>query len=338
VLSLFLVWGPFGFRMDELAEVVGGKRVSMTILYGPRYFAPLRYVALFLKTLLLLMRERPGVVFAQNPPIFCPLTCLIYTRLARRKLLVDHHSVWQLKTVGGLVGRVIGFLERFVAASAYANTAPNSEWASQLRWMGGRRVELIHDYVPRNPNSRDESLRSKYSQTPVIAIASHGGHPLEMMEAEGAAAGQVDGLTLLISGPEEKLKRRFEAMKAPPNVKYVGFLPRDEYERLKASCDLAVNVTVEPHTLSHVLFEFVASKLPTITSRKIVVEEVFGNSLQYLDMNHPEELVRVLRRFTTDENLIATFRARSLRKQAELTKLHEEEVRRLRALLPPVRF
>jgi len=42
-----------------------------------------------------------------------------------------------------------------------------------------------------------------------------------------------------------------------------------------------------------------------------------------------------LRRFTTDENLIATFRARSLRKQAELTKLHEEEVRRLRALLPP---
>ncbi|TLX93750.1 MAG: glycosyltransferase family 4 protein, partial [Thaumarchaeota archaeon] len=99
--------------MDELAEVVGGKRVSMTILYGPRYFAPLRYVTLFLKTLLLLLSERPGVVYAQNPPVFCPLTCLIYSRLAGKRLLVDHHSVWQLKTVGGLVGRVIGFLERF---------------------------------------------------------------------------------------------------------------------------------------------------------------------------------------------------------------------------------
>ncbi len=320
--------------MDELAGAVGGRRVSMTILYGPRYYAPLRYLALFLRTLLLLFRERPDVVYAQNPPIFCPLTCLMYSRLAGKKLLVDHHSVWQLKTVGGPVGRVIGFLERFVASSAYANTAPNSEWASQLRRMGGRRVELIHDYVPRNPNSRDESLRRKYSQTQVIAIAAHGGHPLEMMESEGAAAGQVAGLTLLISGPEEKLKRRFQAMKVPRSVKYLGFLPRDEYERLKASCDFAVNVTVEPHTLSHVLFEFVASKLPTITSRKMVVQEVFGDSLQYLDMNHTEELVRVLRRFTADENLRAKFRARSIRKHTELTRLHDEEVRRLRALLP----
>src|SRR2546427_9620783 len=126
MLSLFLLWGPFGFRMDELAEVVGGKRVSMTILYGPRYYAPLRYVALFLKTLILLLRERPGVVYAQNPPIFCPLTCLIYSRLARKKLLVDHHSVWQLKTVGGPLGRGIGFLERVVSATSYANSTTNT--------------------------------------------------------------------------------------------------------------------------------------------------------------------------------------------------------------------
>src|SRR5437899_12876140 len=108
--------------MDELAEVVGGKRVSMTILYGPRYFAPLRYVALFLKTLILLLRERPGVVYAQNPPIFCPLTCLIYSRLAGKKLLPDHHSVWQLKPEGGPVGRVIGLLAAVVAAPACATT------------------------------------------------------------------------------------------------------------------------------------------------------------------------------------------------------------------------
>src|SRR5207245_9445462 len=121
--------------------------------------------------------------------------------------LVDPTSFWQRRTVGGLVGRVIGFLERFVAASAYANTAPNSEWASQLGWMGGRRVELIHDYVPRNPNSRDESLRSKFSQTPIIAIASHWGHPLARKEAGARAAGQVAGRKLPSRGPAEKLER-----------------------------------------------------------------------------------------------------------------------------------
>jgi glycosyltransferase involved in cell wall biosynthesis len=319
--------------MDELSDAVQGKRVSITLLYGPRYYAPIRYVALFVKTLLLLFQVKPDVVYAQNPPIFCPFTCLFYCRLAGKRLLVDHHSVWRVKTVGGPVGRVIGFLEKFVASSAYANTAPNSEWASQLSRMGGRRVELIHDYVPRNPNSRDDTLRHRYSQTSVIAIAAHGGHPLERIETEAAAAGQVGKLTLLISGPEEKLKRRLASAGLPPNVKYLGFLPRSEYERLKASCDLAINVTVEPNTLSHVLFEFAASQLPTITSRQSVVEEVFGDTVEYLETNRFEEVAGVLKRFTDDEELRATFRARMQRKHLELTKLHEEELARLRALL-----
>ena len=45
------LWAPFGFRADELAEALGARRESITLLYGPRYFAPIRYLALFFKTL-----------------------------------------------------------------------------------------------------------------------------------------------------------------------------------------------------------------------------------------------------------------------------------------------
>jgi len=49
--GIFVVWGPFGHRMDELSQIAGGLRVNVTLLYGPRYAAPLRYFFLFLKQL-----------------------------------------------------------------------------------------------------------------------------------------------------------------------------------------------------------------------------------------------------------------------------------------------
>jgi glycosyltransferase involved in cell wall biosynthesis len=332
---LFIVWGPFGFRADELAQAINATRVNITILYGPRYYAPIRYLFLFFKTLFLLAQERPRIVFAQNPPIFCPFACLIYACVTGTRLLVDHHSIWQVKTLRGPIGRVIGFLEKFVALSAYANTAPHSEWGESLREMGGRRVSVIHDYVPSNPYSRDDSIRRKYSSAGVISIAAHGGHPLEMMEMEAAAAARVKGLALLITGPQEKLSGRLERMSSLQGVRYLGFLPREEYERLKAACDFALNVTTEPHTLSHVLFEFAASRLPIIASRQAVVEEIFGDSIQYLDTNNVEEVVAVLKRFTEDAGLRATFRGRIIKKHAELTELRERELASLRALLRP---
>jgi len=318
--------------MDEMAEAVDGTRMSLTLLYGPRYYAPLRYLALFFKTLLLLFVEKPEIVYAQNPPIFCPLTALLYCRITGRRLVVDHHSVWRIKTVTGPVGRVIGFLEKFVASSAFANTVPHAYWGRRLLESGGRRVEVIYDYVPVNPNPRDEATRSKYSSEKVIAIAAHGGHPLEMIEVEAAAAGRVPGLTLLFTGPEEKVASRFQKVGTSHNVKYLGFLPREEYERVKSSCDFALNVTSEPQTLSHVLFEFAASGLPIIASRQTVVEEIFGDSIQYLDTNNLEEVAAALDRFVRDSRLRMTFRERVLRKHRELSKLHERELKSLRAL------
>ncbi|MDA4122192.1 MAG: glycosyltransferase [Thaumarchaeota archaeon] len=140
-----------------------------------------------------------------------------------------------------------------------------------------------------------------------------------------------DGVSLVISGPTEKLERRFAAMSLPPNVRYAGFLEREVYESLKASADFAINITDEPYTLSHVLFEFAASSLPVISSREPVVEELFGDSLLYADstVDDVAEKVRTLCSGPTR----AEWAARAARKQEELTAMHEKEVASLRRLV-----
>jgi glycosyltransferase involved in cell wall biosynthesis len=328
-----LCGAPFGFRADELAEAVGAERVSITFLYGPRYFAPVRYLALFFKTLILLRQRRPDVVYAQNPPVFCPLTCLLYCRASGARLVIDHHSIWKVKTLGGgPASRLLGFLEGVVARAAYANTVPHRFWADKLRAMGARRVEVIHDFVERNPNKRDDALRSSLTEEPVIAMCSHGGHPLERIEAEAAAVGQVDGVELLITGPTAKLERRLSQYKMPGNAKYLGFLRRQTYETLKASVDMAVNITDEPYTLSHVLLEYAASSIPVISSRQEVLDDFFGDVLLYTDSTQPAAIATRVRLFK-DEAVRAEYRSRIIRWYDSLSAARSDELKALRALL-----
>lgn len=330
---LLILWGPFGYRADELAEAVGAERVSITLLYGPRYFAPIRYVALFLRTLLILSRLKPDVVYAQNPPVFCPLTCLLYCRATGKKLVIDHHSVWRVKTLGGgPLSRMVGLLEGFVARSASGNTAPHKFWAEKLTAMGARNVLVVHDFVERNPYARDEALRRGFTSRPLVAVSSHGGHPLERIEAEASAVGRVDGVELLITGPVAKVGRRLSEGSLSENVRYLGFLPRKTYESLKASADFAINVTDEPLTLSHVLLEFAASSLPVVSSRQEVVQGFFGDSLLYTDSSDPAEIATKVR-MMVDPVVRDDYRGRIMRWYDSLSGSHDEEIRSLRSLL-----
>ncbi len=312
---------------------MGAERVSITVLYGPRYFAPIRYVALFFKTLLILSQRKPDVVYAQNPPVFCPLTCMLYCRATGKKLVIDHHSVWKVKTLGrGPLSRIIGVLEGVVSRSAAGNTAPHVFWAEMLRSMGARNVLVVHDYVERNTNARDEKLRLSFTDRPLVAVCSHGGHPLERIEAEASGVGQVGSVELLITGPKEKLERRLSAVALPENVRYLGFLPRQTYESLKASADMAINVTDEPFTLSHVLLEYAASSLPVISSREEVVRGFFGDALLYTDTTDSAEVAEKVR-MMLDPAVRDEYRERVTRWYGELSLSHQAEVRSLRSLL-----
>jgi hypothetical protein len=325
VKTIALAWAPFGHRLDELSAALGGKRVNITLLYGPRYFAPIRYLALFFRTLILLWSESPDVVLAQNPPIFCPISALLYCKLAGRRLLVDHHSIWRLKTIGGgLVGKAIGFLETFVALSSEANTVPHSVWAKELSRMGGNRVFVVHDFVDKNPCQRDLALRDRYGGGRMVAIASHGGHPLERVETEVEAASKFPGLLLLVTGPPSKLAARLKS--TPPNVEYLGLLPMDDYLKLKASCDFAINITDEPFTLSHVLFEYAASSLPAVSTRSEVVENTFGEALLYSRSSAVEHVVDALLPFVDEPEVLAKYRSRIEGKFVELSAAREKEI------------
>lgn len=308
--------------MDELCKIFKGKRLNLTVLYGPRYFSPIRYLYIFFLTIIKLSVENPEYVYAQSPPIFCPIACYFYCFITKKELYVDHHSLWSVKTFTGVFGSFLKFFEKFVAISSSLNSTPHELWADYLKRMKARKIIVVHDFVELNPFERDESLRKSITSCKYLAISSHGGHPLERIEYEIKAVSLLQDVFLVITGPEEKLRKRIEKIGLPKNVKYLGFMDMKDYLKLKASCDFAINITDEPYTLSHVILEYLASSLPVISSKQEIVYSFFGDTLIYA--NSINELVGKIDFLTSDEN-ISKYREKSRKKWLEIKEKVEKE-------------
>ncbi len=332
---LCIVWAPYSARMDELGKELGGTKVFLTFLYGRTYLAPLRYIILFLRTIIILGKERPDVVYAQNPSVFCPLTCLLFCRLWRKKLIIDHHAVWSIKTFSkGILSALLRRMEKFVVAKAYANTVPHSLWAKELEKMGAKNILTVYDYVAKSKASRSEEWRKKYSNgKKFVALAPHGGHPLERIENEAQAAAKfANSLELLFSGPPTKMKGRIQKVLDLSNVNYIGFVPNNEFEGIKASVDLALCITDEPYTLSHSLLEFAACSIPTISSPQEAVRELFGESLLYTKSSSPEDIGAAIDSLLASPEVREDYTLRIARKEEELILRRRQEIEQLRKL------
>ena len=100
--AVFLAWGPPSHtrRSELMARKLGIPLRRVHVLKKGLYLAPLRYAVQAFLTLIILFRERPSVVFVQDPPIFAGLTVCLYTWLARGPLgagrkvgfVVDAHT------------------------------------------------------------------------------------------------------------------------------------------------------------------------------------------------------------------------------------------------------
>jgi hypothetical protein len=323
--------------MVEVGSLVGGRVVFLSVLFGKRIAAPLRYAFLALRTLSLLSRERPKVVLAQNPPIFLPLLLVIARRFNKFKLVVDHHAVWSMKTIRApLLSQGISALERFVAKEADANMSPNNSWTRELRARGATDAFTYHDFIPKPVMStRKDDEWAPYRSPPhrFLVVAAHGGHPQELLEEEVRAMRGLGDYLLVITGKREKLGLRMARLNPPGNVIYPGYLDDAHYEALKRNADAALSLSTELNTVPHAIHEFLVYGIPTIVLKDSLLRSLFDGAIVEIDDAGPETVGEALKRVTED----STFR-RKLRESVDLNyeqrfKMYQNEVSKLRQVL-----
>jgi glycosyltransferase involved in cell wall biosynthesis len=268
----FLVWGSIrvGARSAVLAADLG-VRAGARFLDSDTHRRPVawRYLLHSLRTIGVLVRRRPRVVFVQSPPSYAAWFAAAYARIARAALVIDAHSAaFQVRAWSWP-----RWIHRRVSRAAVATLVTDRHWAAQVEAAGGTAI-VVPD-VPTRVDVLGAALRSERFTVAVVATWS----PDEPLRDVLVAAAGMPDIEVVITGRHPA----GGTPAVPPNVRLTGFLPRSDYIRVLASADAVMCLTTRDHTMQRGACEAVSLSRPVITSDWPLLRDSFPIGAVFTD-------------------------------------------------------
>jgi len=321
--GLFIVWGELqGSRRSE--NIAKAFKIKLEYIFSTTkqglIYTPYKYLLQGIATLSLLFKEKPDVVFIQNPPSFAPLFVYIYCLVFRRNFIIDTHT-------GALIypqWKLTLPMQRFLFRRALTNILTNDYLSQQVASWGA------HSFVLEDPpiiicTHRPIPLKKSKCKVVMVTVA----YPDEPVREILEVARNLSDMDFYITGDFEKSKFFKNIIdNAPSNVYFTGFLKEDYFPLLKAA-DVIVCLTKDDHTFQSGANEALWIGKPLITSDWPILREYFDKGTIHVD-NSIESIQKAL--INMHKNLV-NFKNDMTSLQDERRKLWHEKAEKLTDLI-----
>jgi glycosyltransferase involved in cell wall biosynthesis len=289
---LFIAWAAHNRRSQLLAEKF---HIPLHLVFSLKrrfYLAPLRYVLQTIKTFIVLFRDKPDVVFVQNPPIFSVLSVYLYSRLYDAKYIIDDHSAalfgarwrWSLP--------VHAFLSRRAITTIVTN-----EYLEAIvkRWRA--KTYIVADIPTVFPEGKPFTVNGKFNIAVINTFSSD--EPLgEVLKA----ATFLHDVEFYVTGDPSRAKKEI-FRNVPENLSFTGFLPDEDYFGLLRAVDAIMVLTTRNHTMQRGACEAVSLGKPIITSDWPLLRTYFNKGTVHVDNSSEDIQKGVLRVLDQKEKL-----------------------------------
>ena len=274
--SLFLVWGPpsHGPRSQVFARELGIRELHFLNVTTQRgvWSALFKYPLLAIRTLGLLFRKRPQLVFVQSPPGLAVLFVFLYCTLTGSHYIVDAHSAALLLPFWTKPR----WLWAGLARKALATLVTNEHFAQTLRSWGARAL-VIRDIPTTFPEGGTYPLNGDFNVAVVNTFATD--EPLEQVLE---AARGLDGVHFYITGRVSRGDPRL-LERAPGNVTFTDFLSSEQYYALLRGGHAVMCLTTRDNTMQRGACEALSLAKPIITSQWPLLKEYFRQGTVHVD-------------------------------------------------------
>ena len=236
------------------------------------------------KTLRLLLRERPSVVFASNPSLVLTVMLLVCRKLFRFRLASDAHYGGVVAVSGSqLLQRVLDFVNRLADFVIVTNPAH----ANHVRRLGGQPLECPDPL----PELREEAILpaaiAGADKTAFLVCTFEIDEPYGAV-FEAARTLAAHGFTVFASGAYQRAGLSPEAV---PHVKLLGFVDRRTYEGYLRHSDLVLDFTTWEDCLVCGAYEAMAAGTPCVLSRTTALTGLFDRGAVF-SSHDPAEIAR----------------------------------------------
>jgi glycosyltransferase involved in cell wall biosynthesis len=263
---LFISWAPFCSRSDSIIKHLGGRSYMVySPFWGSNYFTVIfKYLTQSVRTLWILLRDRPRVIFVMTPPVIVCFPVWLYTRLTKSCYLIDAHS-------GALIDRrwqSTMFLHRFFSRHAKATMVTNPHLQDFVQSWGAKAM-IVRDVPVCFAEPSPMTLTGAFNITLVNTFTRD--EPLELFLR---AAEKLPDVQFYVTGPLAGADERV-IKTAPKNVKFTGFLPNSQYVGLLLASDAVMCLTTREHTMQRGAYEAVYLEKPVVVSSTELLRKAF---------------------------------------------------------------
>ena len=236
-------------------------------------WAPIRYSILFFKTMLLLSRKRPDIVFYQNPSIILALTTSLYKIFTLFKVTIvgDYHNAGVHPPFGKSFIKPLSRFSDLILVSNDSLVDTVTAWGcSSIAFP-----DPIPSIMP--PTFIQGNLANQRKK--MLFICSWADD--EPINEVLTAGHQLDDIDLFITG-KPKLDAYPLAKSPAENTTLTGFLPERKFEELVYQCDIIMDLTTRDNCMVCGAYEGIAAEKPIILSDNQASRDYFDLSLIHI--------------------------------------------------------
>jgi len=263
---VFISWAPYCSRSDYIALELGAK--SYMVYYdflGSNYYTILlKYLFQTVKTLKILMQERPKAILVMSPSVFASIPVFLYCKLSKAVFLIDAHT----GALNNPMWKRVRFLQRYFSRKALLTIVTNKALAKQISdWDAD--YFIVPD-VPINPrHPRLPTLDAKINVTMINTFATD-----EPTEVFLEAAKSMEKIQFHITGKISKRAKHYTDQ-SYQNITFTDFLENEDYYGLLIASDLVVVLTTQNDTMQRGAYEAIYCGIPVLTSDWDILRKSF---------------------------------------------------------------
>jgi len=248
-----------------------------------------RYPILILRTLKIIFKTRPSLLFVQNPSLLLAAISVLYGRISSTIIIVDAHNAGIFPLEGK--SRILNKLAKVINSHADKIIVTNTALKKFINKTKDD-VFVIPDPIPYiSQHSGFPFSQDKFNLVFICSWATDEPYEEVLSMAENVS----DIANIYITGNSGN-KEKSVSGSVPKNIILTGFLSDHDYEDLLVDCDAVMILTKRNNCLLCGAYEGVAVEKPMVLSKTNALVEYFNKGCVYSDNSSAdiENSIRVL--------------------------------------------
>jgi glycosyltransferase involved in cell wall biosynthesis len=280
-------------RNRSLAGELGVK-LFVHLYVGNRY---LRYISCIGRTFSTLLRERPKIVFVQNPSLVLNYILLLSRPFFGFKLVSDAHFAGILSfNRHKIIQKALDLCNCLMDLVIVTN----SEHANYLKTIGGNAV-ISEDPLPDIERYSCDQMHDRS----ILFICSFDVDEPYRAAFRAAELLTKEGFTFMVTGNYKKAGINKEEY---PSVQFLGYVSEPEYYRRLFQCDIVLDLTESDNCLVCGAYEAMAADKPLVTSDTECLRNYFEKGTVFTRNDEHSIAEAIKYAFSVQETLRAEIR------------------------------